>query len=83
MKKILYFLRDKWVKKTSLTIIISAVLIALFLVINTIAVKLNVTPWDFTKEKRYTLSDESKEIARSIKQNVTMYKLSQKYPNNS
>ena len=72
-KRILYFLRDKWVRKTSLTIILSAVLIAIFLLINIIAIRLDVTPWDFTQEKRHSLSEESKEVIRNVKQNVTIY----------
>ena len=73
MKKILYFLRDKWFKKTIYTIFISTILICIFLGINIIAIKADITPLDFTKEKRYTLSDESKRIASEVKQNVTMY----------
>ena len=73
MKKLIYFLRDKWFKRTVSTIIISAILIFIFLVINVIAIKIDATPLDFTNEKRYSLSDESKRIASEVKQNVTMY----------
>ena len=73
MKKLIYFFRDKWFKKTISTIILSALLICIFLLINIIAIKIDATPLDFTKEKRYSLSEESKRIAREVKQNVNMY----------
>ena len=73
MKKLIYFFRDKWFKKTISTIILSALLICIFLLINIIVIKIDATPLDFTKEKRYSLSEESKRIAREVKQNVNMY----------
>jgi len=55
------------------TVILIAVLIALFITITTFMQKLNLTPIDFSKDKVYTLSDESKERVAGIEQNVNVY----------
>ena len=56
-----------------LIILVVLILIAVFLLINLVFINLDLTPIDFTAEKLYTLSDESKEQVANIEQNVTLY----------
>lgn len=73
MKKFIEIIKKKWVKDSLFTFLIVAFLIALFLAINVIFINLDITPIDFTKEKLYTLSEESKNQVSKIEQNVTLY----------
>lgn len=73
MKKFIEIIKKKWVKDSLFTFIMVAFLIALFLAINVIVINLDLTPIDFTKEKLYTLSDESKNQISQTEQNVTLY----------
>ena len=73
MKKFIEIIKKKWVKDSLFTFIMVAFLIALFLAINVIVINLDLTPIDFTKEKLYTLSDESKKQISQTEQNVTLY----------
>lgn len=66
-------IKDKWLKETSLTIMFVALILAIFIGVNVIFKNLNLNPIDFTKEKIYSLSEESKKDIKDIEQNVTMY----------
>ncbi|MCI9365533.1 MAG: GldG family protein [Clostridia bacterium] len=60
LRKILEILKLKWLRETTLTILLIAIIIAIFVGIN-----IGVNAWDpqdidLTKEKLYTLTDESK-----------------------
>ena len=59
MKKIINVIKQKWLKDTVLTTVLVAVIIAIFIAGNIYINKINTNPIDFTKEKLYTLSDES------------------------
>lgn len=73
MKKNINLIKQKWLKDTFLTTILVVVLIAIFIFINLYINKLDINPLDFTKEKLYTLSDESKEQVKNIDQEVHIY----------
>lgn len=73
MKKFIMLIKDKWLKETSLTIVLIALILAVFIGVNIIFRNLNLKPIDFTKEKIYSLSEESKNDIKDIEQNVTMY----------
>lgn len=73
IKRLIRLIKEKWLKETSLTILLVAIILAVFVVLNTIVSNLNLNPIDFTKEKLYSLSDESKEEIKKIEQNVTLY----------
>ena len=73
MEKIINFIKQKWIKDTFLTTILVVILIGIFIFINIFVNKLDINPLDFTKEKLYTLSDESKEQVKNINQDVHIY----------
>ena len=73
MKKIIKILKEKWLKDTTLTIILVAIILAIFIIVNALIQKADITPIDFTQEKVYSLSDESKEEIKKVEQNVIMY----------
>ena len=73
MKRFIKLIKEKWLRQTSLTILLVAMILAIFLVGNGILQETTIAPLDFTKEKMYSLSDDSKEQIKNIGQNVTMY----------
>ena len=73
MKKFIMLIKNKWLRQTSLTLLLVAIILAIFIAGNFILNKAKLNPIDFTKEKIYTLSDESKNQIKDIEQNVTMY----------
>ena len=73
MKKNINLIKHKWLKDTFLTTILVVVLIGIFIFINLYINKLDINPLDFTKEKLYTISDESKEQVKNIDQDVHIY----------
>lgn len=66
-------IKNKWLKNTSSTIALVAVILAIFIILNVIINNLNINPIDFTDKKVYTLSDDSKNAVSKVEQNVTMY----------
>lgn len=73
MRKLIEMIKKKWIKNTISTITIVAVILVIFVLVNLLFIKLDISPVDFTKEKLYTLSDESKEQVKNVEQNVTLY----------
>ena len=60
----------KWLSKTSLTIILIAIIIGAYVAINLLTEKANLSDIDLTKDKIFTLSETSKTIIHNIKQDV-------------
>ena len=60
----------KWLSKTSLTIILIAIIIGAYVVINLLTEKANLSDIDLTKDKIFTLSETSKTIIHNINQDV-------------
>ncbi len=73
MRRFIQVIKQKWLRNVVLTILLVAIIIVTFILINLAFKKLAITPLDFTKQKLYTLSDESKTEVAKIEQNVTMY----------
>ncbi len=73
MRKFIKLIKEKWLRQTSLTILLVAIILVIFLLVNKIFDNLNIAPIDFTKEKVYSLSDESKKEIEKVELNVTMY----------
>lgn len=73
MKRFIKLIKEKWLRQTSLTIVLVALILAIFIALNGLLQKVNISPLDFTKEKRYSLSEDSKEQIKNIEQNVKMY----------
>lgn len=73
MKKIIEVIKKKWLRKTILTVCLVAILLAIYLGLNIWVQSLNINPFDFTQEQRYTLSDESKEQVKNVEEDVIIY----------
>lgn len=56
--------------KTSYTILMLAIILAIYVAINLLIEKLNITDIDLTADKVYSLSETSKQIVRNIDQDV-------------
>ena len=64
--------RGKWLRQTSLTILLILIIIAVCIGINLFVEEQNWEEIDITTDKLYSLSDRSKQIAESIDQDVEM-----------
>ena len=69
IKKIFESIKLKWLRETSLTILLIAIIVAVFIGINIGLSKLNITDVDLTEEKLYSLTDTSKEQIAKIPEN--------------
>ena len=71
MKKIIEIIKKKWLKDTFLTILLIAIIFAVYFLINWGVEKLNVSDIDLTKNKIYSLSESSitklKDIDKEVK----------------
>ena len=66
-------IKKKWLIDGTKTIILVALIIMVFLAIHIGMQSLDLTPLDFTQEKLYTLTDESKERVKNIDKDVNIY----------
>lgn len=73
MKKIIEIIKKKWLRDTIYTILLISVFVLGFIALNMWISTLEVTNLDFTEEKLYTLSDESKELVKNIDKDITIY----------
>ena len=73
MKKFIDIIKKKWLIDTTKTFILVAILVVAFIGINLGVQELNLTGIDVTKEKLYSLTDESKQKIKDIDQDVTIY----------
>lgn len=71
--KFLEILKKKWLVNTSKTFILVAIIVAIFIAINILMQKLELAPIDFTQEKLYTLTEESKDKVKNIDKEVHIY----------
>lgn len=73
MKKILEIIKNKWLRETSFTIILIAIVILVYLAINLGVKALDITDIDLTQEKFYSLSEESKNQIKDIDKEINIY----------
>lgn len=73
MKRFIKLIKEKWLRQTSLTILLVALILAIFIMGNGILQQVNISPLDFTKEKRFSLSDDSKNQVKNIEQDVNIF----------
>ena len=73
MRKFFEIIKKKWIADTTRVILLVALLLVVYLAMNILADKLNLPTLDFTEEKLYSVSDESKEKVKDIAQEVTLY----------
>ena len=71
--KFIQVIKKKWLINGTKTLILVLVLIAIFLVINTVMHNLDLAPLDFSQEQLYTLTDESKQRVKDIDKDVNIY----------
>ena len=62
--------KSKWLRQTSLTVLLIIIIIAACIGINLSVEKINIADFDLTKDKIYSLSEQSKQVAKSINQDV-------------
>ncbi len=73
VNKLIEIIKKKWLIKGTMTCLLVAIIIAVFIAINLGMQKLELTPIDFTQEKLYTLTEESKEKVKNIEKDVNIY----------
>lgn len=71
--KFLETIKKKWLINTSKTIILVAIILGAFIGITILMQNLNLTPIDFTSEKLFTLTEESKEQIKNIENEINIY----------
>lgn len=73
MKKLINIIKKKWLKNTAKTTVLIAILIALFIGINYGVQKLDLKDIDVTKDKINSISDQTKELVKSVEKEVKIY----------
>ena len=68
--KFIQIIKKKWLISGTKTVILFAIIIALFILVNYGMEALDLTPIDLTKEKLYSLTDDSKEKIKNIDKDV-------------
>ena len=71
--KFIEIIKKKWLVNGSKTILLVAIIVAIFIGINYGMQKLELSPIDLSQEKLYTLTDESKEKVKNIDKDVNIY----------
>lgn len=71
--KFIEIIKKKWLIDGTKTTILILIIVAAFIGINLGMQKLELTPIDFSQEKLYTLTDESKERVKNIDKDVNIY----------
>ncbi len=71
--KFIETIKKKWLIDGTKTTILVIIIIAIFIAINVFMHSLELTPLDFTQEKLYSLTDESKEKVKKIDKNINIY----------
>lgn len=71
--KFIEIIKKKWLVDGTKTAVLILIIVAAFIGINLGMQKLELTPIDFSQEKLYTLTDESKERVKNIDKDVNIY----------
>ena len=71
--KFIEIIKKKWLINGTKTLILVLLIVAIFLGLNIGMQKLNLAPIDFSQEKLYTLTDESKNKVKDIAKEVNIY----------
>ena len=73
VNKFIEIIKKKWLVDGTKTTILVLAIVAVFVAINVLMQKLELTPIDFSQEKLYTLTDESKESVKNIDKDINIY----------
>lgn len=71
--KFIEIIKKKWLVNGSKTLLLVAIIVAIFIGINYGMQKLELSPIDLSQERLYTLTDESKEKVKNIDKDVNIY----------
>ena len=78
MKKFLEIIKNKWLIKWTTTIALIAIVITAYILLNWGIGKIKVEDIDFTEKKLYSLSDETKNKIKDLKQEITIQLINMK-----
>lgn len=70
--KFIQVIKNKWLKSAILTLLLIAIIICAYLAINYAVEKANFADIDMTKEKIYSISQETKDKLRNLENDVTI-----------
>lgn len=70
--KFIQIIKNKWLKSITLTIVLVAIIICAYLAVNFAVEKANFTDIDLTKEKLYSISQETKDKLKNLDTDVTI-----------
>lgn len=70
--KFIQIIKKKWLRSIALTILLFAIIVALYLVINFAVQQANFTDFDFTKEKIYSISQATEDKLQNLDEDVTI-----------
>lgn len=70
--KLMDIIKKKWLRDTTMTILLVLIIVGAFIGINTVVQKLDLQDIDVTEEKLYTLSEESIKQTKDIQNDVTI-----------
>lgn len=71
--KFIEIIKKRWLINSTKTLILVLMIIAVFVGINLLMEKLELTPIDLSQEKLYSLTEESKEKVKNIDKDVNIY----------
>ena len=81
-KKFLDSIMKRWLIDGTKTILLITIIITVFIAINILMQKMELTPIDFSQDKLFTLSKESKERVKNIQKDVNIYFIGYSEDNN-
>lgn len=70
--KFIQIIKNKWLKSIVLTLLLVAIIVCLYLVVNIAIEKANISDIDTTKDKIYSISQETKDKLGNIENDVTI-----------
>ncbi len=70
--KFIQIIKKKWLRSVVLTLLLVAIIVALYFVVNYAVEKANIPDLDMTKEKIYSISQETKDKVGNIETDVTL-----------
>lgn len=71
--KFIEIIKKKWLRDSSKTILLIAIILAFFIGVTVLMQELELTPIDLTDEKLFTLTEESKEQVKNIDKDINIY----------
>lgn len=71
--KFIEIIKKRWLINGTKTLLLVLIIIAIFLGINILMQKLELTPIDLSQEKLYTLTEDSKEKVKNIDKDINIY----------